>query len=486
MNFNLKLVSRYALFNQESFKLQNELYYLYRDIPNYLSCRPGKLTYHVYERIKLANEQSFTISYLHPGIFSVQGTSPEDEVLHTVSFGDNNAFPSCDCADWQQFKLPCLHFCAVFNNYPGWTWDMLSVAYKACPALNVDWTTTTTDYTSETPGYLIDNSTQTSPATLLSHSSEFMNLPDTRRVTETPQVIASQCRGLMQQLSKLQLAHHSRENLYRLRSDLKDLIAVFSSAPKQKQMLSPASSYVIQSSKGPGRPRKVNQPTSLSSAIYMTHQTVTDPRNVKPVTPKQASDAGERKTYPTRNRTPSSEISISKRSNEASSSQENLISTVYIVDSSQVLSSTGSKQLAAQEVKVGSITCKRAKSPSTYLKPDEKRLKEDITDNVEQSVNLQRGVSLEFPEEEPLDSTLMRVDPDSSVIDNNSINAPLEQVDSGLESSSLETSVTPLSLPVGLNSESFTATESVDSAFASSSTADSTNTVIDDSDSVVK
>ena len=461
--------------NQESFKLQKELYYLYADIPNYLSCHPGKLTFHVYERIKAANEQSFTISYLHPGIFSVQGTDAEDEMLHTVSFGDMNAFPSCDCSDWQQFKLPCIHFCAVFNNYPGWTWDMLSVGYKSCPVLNVDWTTITTDYNAETPGNLVDNSTQTSAASLLSNPSEFSKMPDSKRVSDTPQVLATQCRGLMQQLSKLQLAHHSRENLYRLKSDLKDLIAVFSSTPKQKQpLLNPglSGSYIVQSGKGPGRPRKINIPTS-SATVYVTHQPAgSDQFSAKQVTPKQVSDAGDRKTYPVRVRSSSSELNINKPDTATASSQENIISAVYIVDPRQVLSSTITKQPSGEEeAKVDNQSRKRIKSPSVFLKPPaEKRLKEEeeAIDDSNQPDSLQRGISLEFPDEEAPDTALLADSSMANVIDGNSISVPLEQV-----SIPLETSGTQLS-------------EIDTSAFVTSSTVDNTETMINDPESVVK
>ena len=453
--------------NQESVKLQNELKYLYSDIPNYLACRPGKLTYHVYERLKLAAEQSYTLSYLHPGIFSVQGCGGDDDIMHTVSFGDSNSFPSCDCHDWQRFKLPCVHLCAVFNSYPGWTWDMLSVAYKSSPVLNVDWSFVP-ENSEDLPGNIVDKSTQTTDATLISNSpqlSRMAKMADSRRLTETPQVLASQCRGLLQQLSKLQLAHHSRDNLYRLKSELKELISMFSTAPKPKAFtpISLTDTYVIQS-KGPGRPRKIIS-SDLQSEVV---QSVFEQYNVTPVTPRQVNDAGERKIYPSRNRTSSSQLVISKPPGEPSGSQDqdNIVGTVYIVDPTKVLVSAKDKNSSqniithnqlqsithnqlqsAMKLKSNSAVRKRIQSPSVFLKPPDKRMKDDM---MQHDPNFDGDVPLEFTQEnvddgmrsgtmhddslheEGLhDDTLLTVDEDSSisaVIDSQTINIQLEQV----------------------------------------------------------
>lgn len=466
---------RYELLNQESVKLQSHLRYLYSDLPNYLVCRPGKLTFHVYERVKLACEQSYTLSYLHPGIFSVQCCGGEDDILHTVSFGDSNSFPSCDCPDWQLYKLPCVHLCAVFNSYPGWTWDMLSVAYKSSPVLNVDWSFAP-DKTDDLPGNIVDKCTQTSDATLISNSPQLSKMTDSRRLTETPQVLASQCRGLLQQFSKLQLAQHSRDNLYRLKSELRELITLFSNSTKQK-VFSPVSlsdSYVLQS-KGPGRPRKI-MPHELPTEGV---QSVFEQYNVTPVTPRQVNDCRERKVYPSRNRTSSSQLVISKPQGEPSGSQDeenSILGTVYIVDPSRMIVSSNStkenknssqQQTLSHNQQLHTVTSdqlqsvlklksnnnppivrKRIQSPSVFLKPsDSKRIKG--MDHHHDTSTFDTEVPLEFSQENVIgmssgtmhenslheeglhNDTLLTVDDNSSisaVIDDQTIDIQLEQV----------------------------------------------------------
>ena len=47
------------------------------------------------------------------GIFTVKGSKDK---IHTVSFGveAEDGMPSCTCADWQQWHVPCKHFFAVY------------------------------------------------------------------------------------------------------------------------------------------------------------------------------------------------------------------------------------------------------------------------------------------------------------------------------------------------------------------------------------
>lgn len=275
--FPLSLFNRYELYNRDSFTLQNELFYLSSEIPNYLSNRPGKLTQHIYERLKTAASRNFYITDIHPGIFSVQGCEGPDDHIHTISFGDNTSYPSCDCEDWQRFKLPCVHFAAVYNTYPGWTWDMMGNPYRTNPIFNADWSVISPDLRIHAPGSLNDVATQTTGANLITTCVPEFSLTkinEQRRAAETPQVMASQCRGLLQQLGKLQLAHHSKDSLYRLRSELKELISIFSAAPKTK-ILFPLTTTA---------PLKGRKQGGLGSS-----QSVFEQYNVKLITPKQVT-----------------------------------------------------------------------------------------------------------------------------------------------------------------------------------------------------
>ena len=268
---------RYERYNLESSRLQKELFYSYDDMPRYLTCRPGLLSRHIYERLRIAKSESFTITCLHPGIFTVQGMGNDDDILHTVSFGDITSYPSCDCADWLYHKLPCLHFAAVFNNYKSWNWDMLCASYKANPAFSIDWSvdgvvdnlsegrTDRSIQTTETLGTKSFNS--------VGSSNSKVSLPEFRRFPETPQMLASQCRNLLQQLAKLQLAHQTRENLYHLKCELKELLSMLSKKS--------SSGVTIPYITSPKTERKVKSQLSDSSL------SVFEQFNVKPVTPKE-------------------------------------------------------------------------------------------------------------------------------------------------------------------------------------------------------
>jgi len=274
---------QYEVLNQESCKTQNELFYSSSNVPKYLSCHPGKLSKHIYERILLANSLKFIISLIHPGIFTVQETSLTDDTLHTVSFGDPASYPSCDCFDWVQYKLPCIHFCAVFISYEDWSWDMLCIPYRSNPLLNVDWSTIS-DEDECIPGMLVDRSTQHTHSSSMSKDEPVnIRLPEFRRSTETPQVLATQCRNLMQQLVKIQLGHQSRDNLSRLKSDLKDLVTLCSN--------SKTSYSNFPHNVKPYRKVKVNVPLGDPSlSVFQQY-------NVQPVTPKQIIDSSGRKFY---------------------------------------------------------------------------------------------------------------------------------------------------------------------------------------------
>ena len=154
---------------------------------------------------------------------------------------------------------------------------MMGNPYRTNPIFNADWSVISPDLRIHTPGSLNDVATQTTGANLITTCVPEFSLTkinDQRRAAETPQVMASQCRGLLQQLGKLQLAHHSKDSLYRLRSELKELISIFSAAPKTK-ILFPLSQTI---------PIKGRKQGGLGS-----NQSVFEQYNVKLITPKQVT-----------------------------------------------------------------------------------------------------------------------------------------------------------------------------------------------------
>ena len=74
---------------------------------------------------------------MQPGIFWIQDKA-EPDLTYAVSFGDTTSLPSCVCIDWLKYKLPCQHMVTIFNNFRGWSWDMLCSMYTGNPMLNLD------------------------------------------------------------------------------------------------------------------------------------------------------------------------------------------------------------------------------------------------------------------------------------------------------------------------------------------------------------
>ena len=84
------------------------------------------------------------------GKFKVKSQSSHG--MYMVSFGGQNTLPSCQCLSWQQAKMPCKHFFAIFLNYPAWGWDQLPSIYRNSVHLVLDDSVIKASRTDETPG----------------------------------------------------------------------------------------------------------------------------------------------------------------------------------------------------------------------------------------------------------------------------------------------------------------------------------------------
>ena len=69
------------------------------------------------------------------GEFKVRSTLSTKTYL--VRFGNQSIYPSCQCLDWQKHRLPCKHFCAIFQ-HTQWKWESLSSLYKNNPLFCLD------------------------------------------------------------------------------------------------------------------------------------------------------------------------------------------------------------------------------------------------------------------------------------------------------------------------------------------------------------
>ena len=197
---------------------------------------------------------------MQPGIFWVQDASgsSENEQAHTVSFGDTNNLPSCDCHDWLKFKLPCKHMCSVFSSFPDWGWDMLNINYTANALFNLDFScikpwidSQQTETSSLAPENIVNDTDSgkmvtvklpvaTDPYAIHEHGendsdstrtdvSSFFDKMDVANKTHPYQQIESQCRDLLQNLTRLsQNISINNAQLERLKTDLQLSIGIFS------------------------------------------------------------------------------------------------------------------------------------------------------------------------------------------------------------------------------------------------------------------
>ena len=51
---------------------------------------------------------------------------------YPVRSGNKSKYPSCQCLEWRKHRLPCKHFCAIFQ-HTQWKWESLSLLYKNNP-----------------------------------------------------------------------------------------------------------------------------------------------------------------------------------------------------------------------------------------------------------------------------------------------------------------------------------------------------------------
>lgn len=313
---------------------------------------------------------------------------------------------------------------------------MMSVQYRSAPVFNVDWSISVSGTKKDIPGSLVDNGTQTTSANLIGTPSDLRitRVGDIQRIMETPQVLASQCRGLLQQLSKLQLAHHSRENLNRLKSELKELISRFSTPQN----------IVTTTNAGTAMPRLVlskGKKTDVTS-----NQSVFEQYNVKLVTPKQVTDAVDMKFRAS---------PIPKPSNQ-NGSDEAAVDSLFISDTDteqqnemvieqQQVSSPPILPATTLTIKaVAPNLRKRVQSPSVFLKPAEKRTKKE-------AVTAAKNIEIHTkPPDLQFSSDVTTI---STAIDGHTVNIPLEQMVVAVSASIQENSDCTDALNVSTESE---------------------------------
>ena len=90
---------------------------------------------HIMKRWEGAIEPRNITQLENKGEFKVR--SALSTKIYLVRFGNKSTYPSCQCLDWQKHRLPCKHFCAIFQ-HTQWKWESLSLLYKNNPLFCLD------------------------------------------------------------------------------------------------------------------------------------------------------------------------------------------------------------------------------------------------------------------------------------------------------------------------------------------------------------
>jgi SWIM zinc finger len=116
------------------------------DLPVFLRNRPRDFVRHVCSRWQSACDFSETdITVVDDYTLIVR--SPDSDKEYKVHFGksEENLMPRCDCFDWQKYRWPCKHFCAVFRLVDKYGWSKLSYVYRDSPFITIDEDVVTSD-----------------------------------------------------------------------------------------------------------------------------------------------------------------------------------------------------------------------------------------------------------------------------------------------------------------------------------------------------
>ena len=133
------LPEAYQKYSQANTRMTTECKSYGPETPKFLVNRPHHFIKHVQSRMFSANdwpENGINVTDPNVGIFevlSLQG-EPESPLWYTVNF----SMPSCECPDWEKFRYPCKHFCAVFRRIPSWGFSALPESYRCSPFLTLD------------------------------------------------------------------------------------------------------------------------------------------------------------------------------------------------------------------------------------------------------------------------------------------------------------------------------------------------------------
>jgi hypothetical protein len=159
--------------------------------------------------------------------FTLMVHSPDSDKKYKLHFGksEENSMPWCECYDWQEYRWPCKHFCAVFRLVASHGWDQMSSAYRDSPYFLIDEEVVTPDAALKESTFndykeSSDNNFLSVDATV--HENEEQGESATSCVR-----MASNCREALRTLNDLTFLCTNVANLQKLNEQLNELAVSF-------------------------------------------------------------------------------------------------------------------------------------------------------------------------------------------------------------------------------------------------------------------
>ena len=109
-----------------------------KDLPLWLHDRHKELIDHILPRLTPDSKLVDSVQFLSEGVFQVRSEA-KDRAPYKLSYGNESTYPKCECPHWRRYKLPCKHFCAIFQGYPNWGWERFPNSYKNHPLSSIDY-----------------------------------------------------------------------------------------------------------------------------------------------------------------------------------------------------------------------------------------------------------------------------------------------------------------------------------------------------------
>ena len=250
--------NRYA---ENDVRLSSQYRQYNAEVPHYLHDRPPSLISHCLDRLSSAVEigqECIQVTDEERGTFKVKSLDPNTQgCWYSLSFGDDETMPHCECVDWEKNRLPCEHFLAVFRYFKGWGFDKLPTHYTESPFLTLDHDVV---FRKE-PVDKIDEEEAEEDAKVLSPNVSFDEEPSKLPVRpKSCRTWNTKCKEAIKQVSSLTHIVDDTESLKEVYTLLHDCINVLSNAAQKEEGL------VLEKSRNKGTSKSsTSKPTTSKS-----------------------------------------------------------------------------------------------------------------------------------------------------------------------------------------------------------------------------